>query len=75
MTMRIELYIQLHPEVVGAPDDILAGFPFEEGQRIISFGEGSIVVDMATADDTSTEQEWFLNGSEDVFSFYIVEAG
>ena len=71
--MRNELHIQLHQGVNGAPDDILEGFPFGDGQSIIQFAEGLIVIDMADAEDTTTEQEWFLNGSEDVLSFYIVE--
>jgi hypothetical protein len=71
--MTTELYIQLHQDVTGSPDDILADFPFDEGQRIISFTGGLIVVDLGEADDTNTMQEWYLNSSEDVQSFYVVE--
>ena len=73
--MQNELHIQLHPGVVGHPYDILAGFPFGEGQSIVSFGQGLIIITLAAAEDTSVEQEWFLNRSEDVQSFYIVEDG
>jgi hypothetical protein len=71
--MATELHIQLFPGVVGLPEDILSAFPFGEGQSIVSFAGGVIIVDLSAADDTTYEQDWFLNGNDEVQSFYIVE--
>lgn len=71
--MSNELYIHLHPDVKGAPDDILADFPFEPGQAVLSFTGEIIIVGLGDAEDTSYVQEWYLNGNDDIQSFYIVE--
>lgn len=71
--MSIELYIHLHPDVSGSIEEILAGFPFEEGQNIVTYSGGVIVVSLGDADDTNTVQDWYLNSNEDVQSYYIVE--
>lgn len=71
--MQHELHIHLYPEVYGPPDEILAGFPYSDGQNVLTYSHGLIVIDLAAADDTSLEQEWYLNDSGDVQSFYIVD--
>lgn len=71
--MSIELYIHLHPEVTGTAEDILADFPFEPGQTIVSFTGGVIIVSLGEADDTNYVQDWYLNSSDDIQSFYVVE--
>lgn len=73
VAMSIELYIQLHPDVIGAAEDILADFPFEPGQSIISFSGGLIVVGLGDEDDTNYVQDWYLNSNDEIQSFYIVE--
>lgn len=71
--MGVELHIQLKPGVFGEPDDIVGDFPYEEGQSIVSFAAGVIIIDLAEADDTNYVQDWYLNSNEDVTSYYIVE--
>lgn len=71
--MSSELHIRLHEDVNELPDEILGSFPFEEGQAIVSFQAGIIVVDLGTADDTTYVQDWYLNSHDSVLSFYVVE--
>lgn len=71
--MSCELFIQLHPGASGTAEEILADFPFDSGQSIVTFGNGAIVVSLGEADDTTCVQEWYLNNNEDIQSFYIVE--
>ncbi len=71
--MNNELHIHIRPGVTDPPDEILADFPFEPGQSIVTFSSGVIIIDLGEADDTNTVQEWYLNSHEDVQSFYIVE--
>ncbi len=71
--MSNELHIHIRPGITDPPEEILADFPFEEGQSILTYSSGVIVVDLAGADDTTYVQEWYLNSSDDVQSFYIVE--
>ncbi len=70
--MSAELHIQIKPGVFGEPDDIVGDFPYEEGQSIVSFAAGVIIIDLASADDTNYVQDWFLNSNEEVASYYIV---
>lgn len=71
--MSNELYIHLHPDVKGAAEDILADFPFEPGQSILSFTGEIIIVGLGDSEDTSYVQDWYLNSNDDIQSFYIVE--
>jgi len=71
--MSTELYIHLHPDTTGSADDILADFPFEVEQSIISYSGGVIVVSLGDADDTNYVQDWYLNSNDDIQSFYVVE--
>lgn len=71
--MSYELHIHVRPGVIAEVDDLLAGFPYEENQSIISFTGDLIVVDLGEADDTSYVQEWYLNSNDDIQSFYVVE--
>jgi hypothetical protein len=70
--MPTELHIHLHPETED-PDDILAGFPFEEGQTVIAKSRELIIIDLAGADDSTGVQDWYLNALDEVFSFYVVD--
>lgn len=71
--MSNELHIHVRPGVVAEPEDLLSGFPFEEGQSIVTFSGDLIIVDLGDADDTNYVQDWYLNSSDDVMSFYVVE--
>jgi hypothetical protein len=71
--MSVELHVQINPGSVGEPEELLAGFPFEPGQSIVTYAGGIIVIDLAGADDTTYVQDWYLNSNDDVFSFYVVE--
>ncbi len=71
--MTTELHIHVRPDVTEPPEEMLADFPFEPGQSIITFAGGVIIVDLGEANDTNYVQDWFLNSHEDVQSFYIVE--
>ncbi len=71
--MSNELHIHIRPGVTDPPEDILADFPFEEGQSIVTFAGGVIIIELGDADDTNYVQDWYLNSQEDVQSFYIVE--
>ena len=70
--MANELHIHIRTGVVAEPEDLLDSFPFEEGQSIMTFTGDLIVVDLGEADDTNYIQDWFLNSSDDVQSYYIV---
>ena len=70
--MSAELHIQLKPDVVDSPEDILESFPFDTGQSIISAGNGSIIIDLSDAEDTNYVQDWYLNENDDVLSFFVV---
>ncbi len=71
--MANELHIELHPDVFGPAEDILADFPFDTGQSIVSHTGSVIVISLGDADDTNYMQDWYLNSNEDVMSFYVVE--
>ena len=71
--MSIDLYIHLHPDASGSIEDILADFPYAEGQSIVSYSGGVVVVSLGDADDTNYIQDWYLNSNEDVQSYYVVE--
>lgn len=71
--MRAELHIQIREDTLETPDDLLAEFPFEDGQSIVSAEGGVIVVDLGDADDTNYVQDWYLNSLDEVASFYVVE--
>ncbi len=71
--MGIELHIRIHEDAIEPPDEILKDFPFEEGQSIVSYQAGIIIIDLGEAEDTSYVQEWYLNSHDSVFSFFIVE--
>ncbi len=71
--MSNELHIQLKPDVVDPPEDILDGFPFEQGQSIVSYSAGIIIVTLGEADDTNYVQDWYLNSNDEIYSFYVVE--
>ncbi len=71
--MPTELHIHIRPGVNDLPEDILADFPFEEGQLILTYSSGVIVIDLGEAEDTNYVQDWYLNSNDDVQSFYIVE--
>jgi hypothetical protein len=70
--MSNELHIHIMPGINDPPEDILADFPFEDGQSIVTFAGGVIVIDLGDADDTTYVQDWYLNSHEDVQSFYVV---
>lgn len=70
--MSAELHIELKPDVIGSPEDILGEFPFSEGQSIVSSGNGMIIINLGDAEDTNYVQDWYLNENDDVFSFYVV---
>lgn len=70
--MSAELHIELKPDVIGSPEDILDEFPFGEGQSIVSSGNGMIIINLGDAEDTNYVQDWYLNENDDVFSFYVV---
>lgn len=71
--MSTELHIHIHEDTLQTPEDLLAEFPFEEGQSIVSASGGIIVVDLASAEDTNYVQDWFLNSLDDVSSYFVVE--
>lgn len=71
--MSTELHIQVRPGVYGDADEILADFPFEEGQSIVTYTNGVIIIDLGEADDSSYVQDWYLNNNEEIQSFYVVE--
>ena len=70
--MPPELHIHIHPSTPD-PEDVISAFPFEDGQSVIAQAGMIVMIDLAGADDTSTAQEWYLNGHEGVYSFYIVD--
>lgn len=71
--MANELHIHIRPGVVAEPEDLLEGFPFEEGQSIVTFSGDLIIVDLGETEDTNYVQDWYLNSNDDVMSFYVVE--
>lgn len=71
--MGTELNIRIHEDAIEPPDEILKDFPFEEGQAIVSYQAGIIVIDLGEAKDTNYVQEWYLNSHDSVLSFFIVE--
>jgi hypothetical protein len=71
--MTYELHIQIRPGVNDLPDEILADFPFEPGQSILTYSSGTIILDLGEADDSNYVQDWYLNSNEDVQSYYVVE--
>lgn len=71
--MSTELHIHLKPDTFGSAEEILADFPFEENQSIVSFSGGVIIIDLAGEWDTNYVQEWYLNNHDDVTSFYVVD--
>jgi len=71
--MTNELHIHIRPGVNDPAEDILASFPFEAGQTIVTFSSGIIIIDLGETDDTNYVQDWYLNSNEDVQSFYVVE--
>jgi hypothetical protein len=71
--MNNELHIHIRLGVNDPPEDILADFPFEPGQSIVTFASGIIIIDLGEAEDTTYVQDWYLNSHEDVQSFYVVE--
>ncbi len=71
--MSAELHIHLHEDTLVPPEDLLAEFPFESGQIIVSTSGGVVVIDLAEADDTNYVQDWYLNSLDEVSSFYVVE--
>lgn len=71
--MQNELHIQLKPDVFELPEDILATFPFLPGQSIVSASGGIVIVSLGDEDDTNYEQDWYLNSSDAVLSYYVVE--
>jgi hypothetical protein len=71
--MTNELHIELKPDVFGTIDELLPEFPFEEGQAFLSFRSGLIVIDLASAEDSSLAQDWYLNENDAVLSYYVVE--
>lgn len=73
--MGTELHIHLHEDTLVPPDEVLANFPFEAGQSILTAAGGVIVVDLAGEEDTNYVQDWFLNSLDEVASFYVVEEG
>jgi hypothetical protein len=71
--MSTELHIHIQEGTFESPEDLLAEFPFEGGQSIVSYVGGVVVIDMAGAEDTSYVQDWFLNDLDEVSSYYVVE--
>jgi len=71
--MSSELHIRISEDAIETPDEILSEFPFEEGQAIVSFQAGLIIVDLGEADDTTYLQDWYLNSYDLVLSFFIVD--
>lgn len=71
--MGVELHIRLHPDAIDPAEDILVDFPFEPGQSIISHTGGLVIIDLAENQDTNYIQDWYLNGHEDVMSYYILD--
>jgi hypothetical protein len=71
--MSNELHIHIRPGITDPPEEILADFPYEDGQSIATFAGGVIIIDLGEAEDTNYVQDWYLNSHEDVQSFYIVE--
>jgi hypothetical protein len=71
--MKNELHIELKPDAFGAIEELLPDFPLAEDQSIISFRSGLIVIDLGEADDSSAEQDWYLNDNDFVISYYVVE--
>ncbi len=69
--MNAELHIQLHPEA-NAAAEVANGLPLEEGQQVTALSQELITVDLGALDDTTTSQEWYLNGHDDVDSFFIL---
>lgn len=71
--MTTELHIQIAPDTFEPAETILADFPFEPEQSIVSFSGGIIVIDLGGADDSTYVQDWYLNNNELVQSYYVVE--
>jgi hypothetical protein len=71
--MGYELHIHIHPDAVGDPEEVLANFPFESGQSILTSAGDVIVIDLADIEDTNYVQDWYLNSHDDVLSFFVVE--
>ena len=71
--MSTELHIRIREDVLESPEDLLTDFPFEDGQSIVSYVGGVLVVNLAGADDTTYVQDWYLNSNEDILSYYVVE--
>lgn len=70
--MQNELHIQLKPDVFELPEDILANFPYLPGQSIIKASSSLVVVSLGDEDDTNYEQDWYLNSSEAVESYFVL---
>lgn len=70
--MSAELYINVRPDILESPEDLLDEFPYEPGQSIVSYASGVIIIDLADADDTNYVQDWYLNSHNDVMSYYVV---
>lgn len=70
--MGTELHVHLHEDVIDSPEDILADFPFEPGQSIISVQRNLVIIGLGSYDDTTTIQDWYLNRLDEVFSYYVV---
>ncbi len=70
--MSNELHIQIRPGVIDPAEDILADFPFEPGQSIVTFASGTIIIDLGESDDSTYVQDWYLNSHDDVQSFFVV---
>jgi hypothetical protein len=71
--MTNELYIHIRPEAVKDPEELLANFPYESGQSIISATAGVIIITLGDSEDSTDTQDWYLNSHDDVVSFYVVE--
>jgi hypothetical protein len=71
--MAYELHILIRPGVNDLPEDILADFPFEAGQSILTYSSGTVIIDLGGADDSNYVQDWYLNSNDDVQSYYVVE--
>lgn len=71
--MNPELHIRIHADSISSIDEILADFPYEPGQMVVSYMGDAIIVDLAGYQDTNYIQEWFLNSNDDVMSFYVVD--
>lgn len=70
--MGSELHIQFHSDAINSFHDILANFPFEPGQSIISISENLVIIDLGQNEDTNDIQDWFLNRLDEVFSYFIL---